>query len=147
MAASQTFGHAFKDGFSAYRDSGAFSDVTVITRDGAEYQLHAIILARGSEFMRAALSGEYREASTRRIQLQFDFERHVWEQLLSFLYTDRITLDDGCVIGMLALARQLMVRARAGPRPQASLCSGAALDHTLASHPRRRRCTASTRTA
>jgi hypothetical protein len=109
MASSRTFGLAFKDGFSAFRESGEHSDVTVITRDGTEYELHAIMLARSSEFMRAALAGGYQEASTRRIKLNFEFTPHNFELLLSYFYTDRITLDDGNVIAMLALARQLMV--------------------------------------
>lgn len=108
MAASRTYGLGFKDGFARFRE-GAFADVTVVTSNGKEYELHGLLLANRSEFFLKALTSDFAEARLKRIQLQFEFEADVWEQLVSYFYSDKLHLDDNNVMAMLSLARQLMV--------------------------------------
>jgi hypothetical protein len=108
MASSCTYGLGFKDGFARFRE-GAFADVTVITSDGKEYELHSLLLANRSEFFLKALTSDFAEARLKRIQVQFEFEARVWEQLVSYFYSDKLHLDDDNVMAMLSLSRQLMV--------------------------------------
>ena len=110
MVSSRTYGNGYKDGFAGFKASGAFADVTVVCGDGTEYELHGILLANRSEFFLKALTSDFVEGRSRRIQLNFQpFDAHVWEQLVGFFYTDKIHLDGSNVLPLLALARQLMV--------------------------------------
>lgn len=107
-----TFGQQHADGFSEFRSSGLFADTTVVTADGQSYKLHGLLLAKRSEFFQKALSSEFTEGRTKRIELgDLEHAQGAWPALLDYFYTDRVTLTEANVLGLLALSRRLLVPA------------------------------------
>lgn len=83
--------------------------MTVVTSDNTEWRLHSVLLANRSEFFYKALTADFAEKRTRRIELGFDIPLEAWPVLIDYFYSDTIVISESNVIGLLALARQLLV--------------------------------------
>ena len=71
--------------------TGKYSDLTIVCQS-RESKIHKSIVCMQSKVLAAAVDGNFKEATTGRIDLD-DNEPHIVENMLSFLYTQ--SYDDG----------------------------------------------------
>ena len=106
---STSYGDGFASGFAAFRESGDFSDVSVVF-SGREHHLHSLILAYHSLFFRRAFSNGMRETSQRRLELSFlEDPLDLLPLVIDYFYEGRVVLSNVTCFGVLALARHLLV--------------------------------------
>ena len=97
-------------GFSRFRDTGDFSDVTVVIGE-ERHRLHALLLARASAFFATCLGSDcFREGAERVVRLRLDDDPYnALPLLLDYFYTGRLAITGETAGPLLSLARRLMV--------------------------------------
>lgn len=108
-AGGYVYGGGFSSGFEAFLQSSSFSDVTIVTPDGREHRLHALLLARSSEFFSKALTADFVESKTRTIHLEIDKGLAHFPTVIRYFYSDIAAINGTNVLPLLSLARQLLV--------------------------------------
>ena len=94
--------------FIFFKDEKIFSDVVVVVEE-VEFPCHRVILAAASDFFKAALTTDMKEAKERRISLH-GITKDVFSTLLSSIYGNKNVLTDDNFFDVWAAADMLRMR-------------------------------------
>ena len=101
----QVIGNHEKDSFLVFHEMREFDELCDITLkvNGKEIRAHRVVLAACSSYFRAMLTTGFLESNLGTITLQ-DCEENAVEELVEFLYTCKLNLNESNVEGILAAA-------------------------------------------
>ncbi|XP_037540970.1 kelch-like protein 7 isoform X2 [Nematolebias whitei] len=85
-----------------FRKEGEFCDVVLVVQ-GRRFPAHRVVLAAASHFFRLMLTTNMKESASRELELR-DVEPEVVEQLTEYLYTARVSVNEGNVQSLLLTA-------------------------------------------
>lgn len=68
-------------------------DVTVVVKDGKEFDTHGHVLSEASPFFEKLLGSEMRESKEQKIRLEMLTE-HIWGKILSFIYSGTVQIHN-----------------------------------------------------
>lgn len=68
-------------------------DVTVVVKDGKEFDTHGHVLSEASPFFEKLLGSEMRERKERKIRLEMLTEQ-IWGKILSFIYSGTVQIHN-----------------------------------------------------
>ncbi|KAK3700633.1 hypothetical protein RRG08_032433 [Elysia crispata] len=98
----------FLEALSCLKDEAILTDVVVVVGE-AEFSCHRVILAAASEFFKAAITTDMREAREGKITLR-DVTADVFSTLLSSIYEHKNVLTDDNLFDVWAAADMLQMR-------------------------------------
>lgn len=84
-----------------------FTDCSVFSKDGYEFKLHRIILAKASEVFKAMLSNNMNEGITRKIKLEESVE--VLTDLFCLIYSGSLKQEPHDFYGLLLAANKYLI--------------------------------------
>lgn len=99
-------------GTGAYLDAlktGKWSDMKVTGPDGITHAAHRVILCTHSGFFETALSSHFKEEVSGNVEVKFEDPRNVWNSVLDYMYSGRISVEKDTVTALYAMGEQLQI--------------------------------------
>eukprot|EP01095_Lingulamoeba_sp_RSL-Kostka_P013509 TRINITY_DN5622_c1_g1_i2.p1 TRINITY_DN5622_c1_g1~~TRINITY_DN5622_c1_g1_i2.p1 ORF type:complete len:489 (+),score=134.71 TRINITY_DN5622_c1_g1_i2:132-1598(+) len=98
----------FADGFKDFLESSEFYDVELVT-ERRTYKVHKLMLMYSSEFFAKLLTSKFKESTQQRIEIKFEDSEDLFPEILNFIYSGLIDINEQNAIPLLALADQLLI--------------------------------------
>ncbi|KAL9653811.1 hypothetical protein ABK040_012872 [Willaertia magna] len=99
----------FKDGFAKYFLNDLFADVSIYhVPTNKYYKCHRIILSYRSQFFDHLFNSPFRDSASDVVEVHFDDNDGVFEKVLEFIYSGKVSISTEAIVSLRVAADQLM---------------------------------------